>query len=491
MAHRSAGFNPRPHAGGDLRTQACSAAGHTVFQSTPPRGGRLWHAVDSTMPLWVSIHAPTRGRAQGHCHHLHEVSIHAPTRGATWPPAAVSCFNPRPHAGGDFALSRRLTPRHCAGFNPRPHAGGDSGRALAQDVSIHAPTRGATHWIRVYSQCFNPRPHAGGDNGRIQSAASARFNPRPHAGGDRRMLETRCCNTISCFNPRPHAGGDKPDQVREVSIHAPTRGAAQAKCHSCFNPRPHAGGDDGLRINAVDMCCFNPRPHAGGDWSNRARSVVSIHARGAARMHCFNPRPHAGGDAIRTSGRSRCHLFQSTPPRGGRPASATLGNMAIADCFNPRPHAGGDSTVSPAPAKIASLSPSFQSTPPRGGRPDPDRRELAGMSLFQSTPPRGGRPHRAQATRIAQSSDVSIHAPTRGATAAIRTWRRSWRSERRPCFNPRPHAGGDCSTSGIAMRAHGPSAGFNPRPHAGGCFILFQSTPPRGGRPSYANTLRI
>ena len=55
------------------------------------------------------------------------------------------------------------------GFNPRPRAGGDrkvSLRRSGNDVSIHAPARGATYLILILLALpisFNPRPRAGGD----------------------------------------------------------------------------------------------------------------------------------------------------------------------------------------------------------------------------------------------------------------------------------------------------------------------------------------
>ncbi len=76
-------FNPRPHAGGDSTAKGCKQP-FTVFQSTPPRGGRL-----------------------------HNFCLCSDT----------PCFNPRPHAGGDSESSRNWS------------------NLL---VSIHAPTRGAT-----------------------------------------------------------------------------------------------------------------------------------------------------------------------------------------------------------------------------------------------------------------------------------------------------------------------------------------------------------
>src|SRR5262249_16849893 len=114
----------------------------------------------------------------------------------------------------------------------------------------------------------------------------------------------------------------------------------------------------------------------------------------------------------------------------------------------------------------------------------------APVDTFQSTPPRGGR-------RFAHGLDVglwhvSIHAPARGATSP------SARKGLRRCrFNPRPRAGGDdrCESIGTDPCC------FNPRPRAGGDLasallaiaqMRFQSTPPRGGRPStYASATDV
>ena len=141
------------------------------------------------------------------------VSIHAPTKGATlsremklkirtsfnprshegsdlpWTMQAWHCggFNPRSHEGSDRVIALLLRRRN--GFNPRSHEGSDytmdNFRADVQ-VSIHAPTKGAT---RVY----------------LLTTRSIRFNPRSHEGSDR--------NTSDC------------GRKYSVSIHAPTKGA--------------------------------------------------------------------------------------------------------------------------------------------------------------------------------------------------------------------------------------------------------------------------
>src|SRR4029077_16616930 len=168
-------------------------------------------------------------------------------------------------------------------------------------------------------------------------------------------------------------------------------------------------------------------------------------------------------------------MFQSTPPRGGRPrhracaASAgrfnprppaggdtsTEKSASARGCFNPRPRAGGD-TITVSPELAESL---FQSTPPRGGRHEA-RGGISTAPKFQSTPPRGGRP--CCSWWWPGRPLVSIHAPARGATGPGPTWRAA-----RSRFNPRPRAGGDAQAA---------VTGSNK--------ASFQSTPPRGGRRS-------
>ena len=120
-------FNPRPRMGGDV---TCMKAPEvtSVFQSTPPHGGR---------------------------------------RRRNYPSLKLLCFNPRPRMGGDHILDDLLstqlkfqsTPPHGGRhFHPHTITG-------IQKVSIHAPAWGATlHSVGVCIRtCFNPRPRMGGD----------------------------------------------------------------------------------------------------------------------------------------------------------------------------------------------------------------------------------------------------------------------------------------------------------------------------------------
>ena len=76
------------------------------------------------------------------------VSIHAPTRGATCRWKNRKCywsFNPRTHEGCDYKIQQIIS--RIWSFNPRTHEGCDCKNTLCkqtQQVSIHAPTRGAT-----------------------------------------------------------------------------------------------------------------------------------------------------------------------------------------------------------------------------------------------------------------------------------------------------------------------------------------------------------
>ena len=148
--------------------------------------------------------------------------------------------------------------------------------------------------------------------------------------------------------------------------------------HRSFNPRTHTGCDlsvfddcetiDIVSIHAptrgattfshsnkVRINCFNPRTHTGCDFL-KSRFVIWL--------VCFNPRTHTGCDVM-------CKCFC----------------LSWGSCFNPRTHTGCDD-----PCLLLALGPfRFQSTHPHGVR-------LLPFLGFVNI------------------SNVSIHAPTRGAT---------------------------------------------------------------------------
>ena len=234
-----------------------------------------------------------------------------------------------------------------------------------KQISIHAPTRGATSDARrsvASSRYFNPRPHAGGDGVLMQSIPSQiLFQSTPPRGG-RQSRPCRSCTPPAHFNPRPHTGND--DGLLGhilpglISIHALTGGSGVLKL-----------------CKRLGYQNFNPRPHTGG--RQRSCSV-------SAQRTNFNPRPYDGATSV-TSSVDGSGLFQSTPPREGR-------REGISDSYKWI---------------------KFQSAPPRGGR----RWNPTRPSRCRNFNPR---PH-AGATRSPRFAGgihpISIHAPTRGATS--------------------------------------------------------------------------
>ena len=144
----------------------------------------------------------------------HLISIHAPPRGAT-PPLSTSLytivfqFTPL-REGRLFSEQQYPLSWH---FNSRPSARGDSRGVkcivCSQQISIHAPPRGATGagaTATYQRDVFQFTPLR---EGRLQSVAEAKkscyFNSRPSARGD----------------PVPARAG----KHISISIHAPPRGA--------------------------------------------------------------------------------------------------------------------------------------------------------------------------------------------------------------------------------------------------------------------------
>ena len=103
----------------------------TEFQSTPPRGRRQLVVDHGCSLSVVSIHAPARGATlqSQSLRQFQVVSIHAPARGATaaciFKNHVAGSFNPRPRAGGDSSSGSRASTLYYS-FNPRPRAGGDT-----------------------------------------------------------------------------------------------------------------------------------------------------------------------------------------------------------------------------------------------------------------------------------------------------------------------------------------------------------------------------
>ena len=103
-------------------------------------------------------------------------------------------------------------------------------------------------------------------------------------------------------------------------------------------------------------------------------------------------------------------MFQSTHPRGVR----RMACGTLVPCFSVSIHAPTRGATKPRCSRVKKRI-KFQSTHPRGVRLDTIRAKINWVGKFQSTHPRGVR--RSYFRGSFEFCQVSIHAPTRGATA--------------------------------------------------------------------------
>ena len=213
-------------------------------------------------------------------------------------------------------------------FNPRSHEGSDICiiRILSVlQISIHAPTRGATSYI--------PQVH---HDIRFQSTL-----PRGERPADSAWI--KCIKSFQSTLPRGerhmHSGFR---ELIQISIHAPTRGATMVRialslisslfqstlprgerldvnlkllCNLInFNPRSHEGSDADSQALLPSATYFNPRSHEGSDGSSFYIKYIAIN---------FNPRSHEGSDLHLPEIRLYHRKFQSTLPRGERPSGSS------------------------------------------------------------------------------------------------------------------------------------------------------------------------
>ena len=190
----------------------------------------------------------------------------------------------------------------CQFQSTRPRGARLARRCLSDSLAMFQSTRprGARRlWIAQpprRSACFNPRAREGRDNGFDEESSKlfAFQSTRPRGA-------------------RRHRCGD-PLASCQVSIHAPARGATLSYCEGVCN----------LRVSI----------HAPARGATREQHLRPD------RRHRFNPRAREGRDPVLVLP-SPCHRpFQSTRPRGARPASW----VSTRDWkgFNPRAREGRD-----------------------------------------------------------------------------------------------------------------------------------------------------
>ena len=169
------------------------------------------------------------------------------------------------------------------------------------NISIHAPTWGATKWCITPSKCVNY------------------FNPRTHVGCDKVVVKNILIPCISIHAPTWGAteSAELLEPLCAISIHAPTWGATNregvlgrlVKFQSThprgvrllayykrlkkvinFNPRTHVGCDSLCQTWKEYATDFNPRTHVGCDGNSKISKFSRVY---------FNPRTHVGCDALK------------------------------------------------------------------------------------------------------------------------------------------------------------------------------------------------
>ena len=235
----------------------------------------------------------------------YSISIHAPPRGATicqilWL-HNVNDFNSRPSARGDQI--RFVVAVEVADFNSRPSARGDSRYYALYRIRIH----------------FNSRPSARGDRRIHLQPLSQEISIHAPPRGATLTVSAACSPFLFQFTPlREGRHRRKRREVRQdgISIHAPPRGATQNVAtwliwRGYFNSRPSARGDvhslvSGAMEDAISIHA-PPRGATGDSSINLFDFGISIHAppRGATSSGIvavgftsnFNSRPSARGDS--------------------------------------------------------------------------------------------------------------------------------------------------------------------------------------------------
>ncbi len=257
----------------------------SVFQSTPPHGGRRQSARCAGDRLAVSIHAPAWGATMN-----------------------TAC-------NGQSATFQS-TPPH--GGRPSIAAARSAAASAFQSTPPHGGRRGRLRSRRKFLLFQSTPPHGGRPLKAVLGYYPDMFQSTPPHGG-RLLFDLHSKEAGVCFNPRPRMGGDAlavilRDDRHAVSIHAPAWGATS-------NTSPSGG------------------------WARKFQSTPPHGGRPSRNLHnfswylCFNPRPRMGGDATSLTGNCTPSTFQSTPPHGGR-RNAYLAQEGV--CFNPRPRMGGD-----------------------------------------------------------------------------------------------------------------------------------------------------
>ena len=243
-------FNSRPSARGD---DAADKGGMLAlqFQFTPLREGRLAGGVDKISKNEISIHAPPRGAT-------------SPPRWTPWPP---TYFNSRPSARGDSQQQRAPQPLRKFQFTPLREGRRrlSSADGSSDDISIHAPPRGATphdrHLLHLMAISIHAPPRGATHHQGKRSNYSNISIHAPPRGATTPSIRKSPLELFQ-FTPLREGRHTQPPPLlihQNISIHAPPRGATRrARCMGTmylfqFTP---------LREGRLESACIFLRPAA-------------------------------------------------------------------------------------------------------------------------------------------------------------------------------------------------------------------------------------
>ena len=210
-------------------------------------------------------------------------------------------------------------------------------------ISIHAPTRGATHGpcecLQLYPY-FNPRSYKRSDYYDVVVDRDVDLFQSTLLQEERRRIVCPA-DHYSYFNPRSYKRSDRVLffvlKFPKISIHAPTRGATlpiirDILFSAYFNPRSYKRSDSPSLFALSTIFHFNPRSYKRSDLYiiiNIICCVISIHAptRGATKtnthhhqtQHYFNPRSYKRSDIVFFASVLESSVFQSTLLQEERP----------------------------------------------------------------------------------------------------------------------------------------------------------------------------
>ena len=244
-----------------------------------------------------------------------QVSIHAPTRGATMAGHRTSDHDS--HNVSIHAPTRGATRQGRSFDTPSTPA-----EIPVVGVSIHAPTRGAT-------ESFDPRPHARGDAAEMIQSPSKSVSIHAPTRGATVRAHTRMFRSgmPTMFRSTP------PREGRRWSFHLSFGHLITGP----FRSTPPREGRQLSKDFPRQLSRFDPRPHARGD-----------RRRGEGAAAGFDPRPHARGDRLLFGSWRQYNTVSIHAPTRGATAIAQVRKGSIqkaACCFDPRPHARGDSLI--------------------------------------------------------------------------------------------------------------------------------------------------